>query len=117
MAAYDPGMTVINADTLATAQREGKPVDEVLKSADEQRAQQRAANQLFSAFYQGMQGGSVGKDSVPIVNKHEEQGRQGLVDPSLTGQQTMLGSERRLDQMKNFMAITNALPPQLQALN
>jgi len=46
--------------------------------------------QNMGAFMNVLAQGS-GKESVPIVNQHQQRGQEGLVDPQALGQATALG--------------------------
>ena len=58
------------------------------------------------------------KGNIPAYNKHEAQGRSGLIDPSLNGQQTTLPTgSRRQEQIANFNGIANSVAPELMMKN
>lgn len=120
---YDPGSRIQMPNDLLNAQRVGggHEVPEEVKADGGVSVQQsniyNNSGSLASNYMRGAMAQNNGKDSVPATNKYEQMGRTGLVDPSLTNQQTPLPAIRRMDQAENYKAIINSLPMAMQQQN
>lgn len=79
---------------------------EAKQRAYDEEAEKKGVQNLMTNLMTGGAQGLAGR-GVPAYNKNEANGRTGLVDPSLTGQETQLPQpiDRQIDQASNLAAI------------
>lgn len=76
------------------------------------------AKQTMTQIMQNLAGQGNGR-GVPAVNKYQAEGRDGLVDPGMTNQQSALPIpfDRQWDLASNLQAYVKSLPPETFQMN
>ena len=83
-----------------------------------QAAQREDAKKTLTDILMNLAGQGAGR-GMPANNKHEQEGRTGLVDPGMTGQTTALPIpfDRQWDLASNLQAYVNSLPAETFNMN